>query len=212
MDDFVALAPQRNRGWPWPESSWGLTPMYGEDGWCHECGIPLTEQTGSVVLERRGLTSGLGVWMPNWRFDLYCADDGVVSRARAAGFRLDSLPIQWHGASLGVAHQLTLRVSSAPWFDPDELAVPVLDLHGKLGDQCPGCGTFRWNPLNAARLPAIHLDPADLDGDLIASPEWFGAGWRAFRQVIMRRDLAEFLQAEAPKDFTISEVVLREIV
>jgi hypothetical protein len=42
--DFVQLDWKRNRGWPWPEDSWGLDSMYGPDGWCHACGIPLREQ------------------------------------------------------------------------------------------------------------------------------------------------------------------------
>lgn len=34
MNDYVEIVLRRNRGWPWPEDSWGLSPMYGEDGWC----------------------------------------------------------------------------------------------------------------------------------------------------------------------------------
>lgn len=32
MNEYVELYLKRNRGWPWPEDSWGLTPMFGEDG------------------------------------------------------------------------------------------------------------------------------------------------------------------------------------
>lgn len=35
MTEYVELHLERNRGWPWPEDSWGLTPTFGEDGWCH---------------------------------------------------------------------------------------------------------------------------------------------------------------------------------
>src|SRR5260370_5519256 len=52
--DFVHLSLRRNRGWPWPEDSWGLDSMYGETGWCHSCGTPLHEQSGSLTLQAGG--------------------------------------------------------------------------------------------------------------------------------------------------------------
>ena len=77
MDDFVELCAKRNRGWPWPEDSYGLTPMFGKGGWCRSCGTPLHAQSGSLVLQRRGLTVS-GAWVPNWQFDVICMEQSLA--------------------------------------------------------------------------------------------------------------------------------------
>jgi hypothetical protein len=41
---------------------------------------------------------------------------------------------------------------------------------------------------------------------VVASPEWFGAGKQSFRQILWRRDLADFLVAASPKDFKVQDV------
>ncbi|MGZ5422727.1 hypothetical protein [Aeromicrobium sp.] len=40
----------------------------------------------------------------------------------------------------------------------------------------------------------------------MASPEWFGAGNQTFRQILWRRDIAQFLLEVSPRDFKIQEV------
>jgi phosphoenolpyruvate synthase len=84
VKDFVELYFKRNRGWPWPEENWGLTPMFGDDGWCHACGVPKREQAASLVLQRKGLSDPSGAWVPNWQFDVICMDDEVTELARHA--------------------------------------------------------------------------------------------------------------------------------
>jgi hypothetical protein len=44
------------------------------------------------------------------------------------------------------------------------------------------------------------------DVHVAASPEWFGDGHKAFRQIIMRRGLAEMIAAASPRDFRIREI------
>ena len=41
---------------------------------------------------------------------------------------------------------------------------------------------------------------------IAASPEWFGDGWSAFREILVRRELAELIVASSPRDFRIQEV------
>lgn len=41
---------------------------------------------------------------------------------------------------------------------------------------------------------------------VVASPEYFGAGKRSFRQVLWRRDTAELLMMVSPKDFRIQAI------
>lgn len=58
----------------------------------------------------------------------------------------------------------------------------------------------------------VRLDPIPPhyswlgDVDIATSPEWFGDGLEAFRQVLVRRQLAEIIAAASPKDFLIREV------
>ena len=202
--DYVELCLKRNRGWPWPEDSWGLTPMFGKDGWCHACGVPRGPQTGSIVLQHKGLKVE-GAWVPNWRFDVICLEaslaDDVVSR-----YHLSLLNIEWHGASTSAARQIVVPSVGDRWFNPDELREKTIQRHGTAGACCVECGTWRWMPLPFGMLPPLRITPA-LDGvDIAASPEWFGDGWRAFRQILVRRELAEMLVAASPKDFKIRKV------
>jgi len=53
MMDYAELALRRNRGWPWPEKSRGLTPMYDEDGWCDSCGMPNRAQWAARAAAER---------------------------------------------------------------------------------------------------------------------------------------------------------------
>jgi hypothetical protein len=36
-------------------------------------------------------------------------------------------------------------------------------------------------------------------------PEWFGDGWNAFREVLVRRELASMIVDASPRDFRIAE-------
>jgi hypothetical protein len=56
-------------------------------------------------------------------------------------------------------------------------------------------------------LPAVSSDILSRTEDVIASPEWFGDGHRSFRQVLVRRELAELISAASPKDFKAVTVV-----
>lgn len=204
MTDYVQLYLKRNRGWPWPEDSWGLTPMFGEDGWCHSCGVPTRPQSGSIVLQRKGIKVE-GAWVPNWRFDAICLESSLSDEA-ASRFDLRLLDVAWHGVPPGEAKQIIVPSLGDAWFDPDELRAKAIERHGAPGASCPVCGTWRWLPLPFDKLPPPRNMPiADLD--IIASPEWFGDGWKAFRQVLVRRELADLIAAASPKDFEVQEVV-----
>jgi hypothetical protein len=55
-------------------------------------------------------------------------------------------------------------------------------------------------------LPPL-LDVTDLaDVDVAASPEWFGAGAKAFRQVLVRRELAQLIVDASPRDYRLQDV------
>jgi hypothetical protein len=210
MTDFVDLAPKRNRGWPWPEDSFGLTPMFGEDGWCHSCGVPRREQTGSLVLQRKQFKTTGRVWMPEWLFDVVCGER-EFAESLAAEYRLEWRDVEWRGEPPVVASQLVVPVVGERWFDPDELGARTTEAHGKAGAECPECGVWRWLPLGFTPLPPMSevvfpplLDIPELDAvDVAASPEFFGDGMQAYRLLLFRRELADALVAASPRDFEI---------
>jgi hypothetical protein len=63
-------------------------------------------------------------------------------------------------------------------------------------------------PLTFGMLPPVQPDDAWDDHDVIASPEWFGDGHQSFRQVLVRRELADVIAAASPRDFRVQTVPL----
>jgi hypothetical protein len=55
-------------------------------------------------------------------------------------------------------------------------------------------------------ISGLKEEVRSLDQPMIASPEWFGAGYAAFRQVLFKRDLAQYLASVSPRDFSIKEL------
>ena len=51
-------------------------------------------------------------------------------------------------------------------------------------------------------------EPLNASGDLLASPEIFGDGWRTFRHLVFRRPLGEFLADAAPRVWSVMEIKL----
>lgn len=201
MSSFVRLFWKRNRGWPWPDDSWGLGPMFGDDGWCRGCGMPSRDQIGSMVLRRTGLKVE-GAWVPNWRFDTICVEARVAAEL-AERFSVSLRPVAWQGSSPGEAFQLVIPTVGSCWFSVEELRRRLVDRHGSSGASCSVCGRWRWLPLPMSELPRPSIDLSDVDADAIASPEWFGDGCQSSRAVLVRRELAEHLVAASPKDFKI---------
>lgn len=178
--------------------------MFGEDGWCRSCGVPKGPQTGSIVLQRKGMKVE-GAWVPNWRFDAICLERAIAEEA-AARFKLDLLRVEWHGAPPGDGQQIVVPTVGNAWFDPHELREKVIERHGTAGATCPECGTWRWMPLSFDDLPPLRISPKLGDVDIAASPEWFGDGRKAFRQILVRRELAEFIATASPRDFKVQAV------
>ena len=207
--DFVYLYLKRNRGWPWPEDSWGLDSMFGRDGWCQSCGTPLHEQTGPLTLQARGMSPVRGAWVPNWRFDVICLEDSICDVV-AKEFRVDLRRVEWRRSVQGGAMQVVAPTVGRNWFDPDELCQKAILQHGTAGETCASCGIWRWMPLafglTPPELPALRPDEEWDEFDVVASPEWFGAGKRSFRQVLVRRRLGELIANSSPKDFKVSSV------
>ncbi|MBB5789407.1 hypothetical protein [Jiangella mangrovi] len=205
MGDLVTLYYRRNRGWPTPEDSYGLTPMYGADGWCRGCGVSLREQTGSIVLRSKGLTGAQGAWIPYWRTNVLCMQRSL-GEDLAGRFGLRLRPVVWPRQAPGEAVQVLMPVVGERWFDPDELRRRTHLRHGRDGVACPTCGTWRWLPLRLVEQPPVHVGPELAAAPIAASPEWFGDGWSSFHKLLMVRELAELIQRASPRDFTVEEV------
>jgi hypothetical protein len=203
--DFVYLSEKRNRGWPWPEDSWGLDSIYGPNGWCHSCGIPLREQTGPLTLQARGLSPVKGVWIPNWQFDMICSE-ATLAASLGESFRLQVRPVAWHGTVQGAAVQFIAPKVGPEWFDPEELREAAVARNGDAGATCPECGIWRWMPVPYEQLPPVRPSSNWERFDLLASPEWFGAGAQSFPLILLRRALAQAIVEASPRDFKVQEI------
>jgi hypothetical protein len=144
--------------------------------------------------------------VPNWRFDAYCLQSSLAERAVASGFPLQLLPIEWHGQSPGDAMQIVAPTIGEAWFDPGELSTRTIAKHGAAGARCGECGIWRWYPLLSEEMPPYRYAAVGENVHVAASPEWFGDGHKAFRQIIIRRGLAEMIVAATPRDFRIREI------
>jgi hypothetical protein len=179
--------------------------MFGEDGWCRACGVPKVPQGGSIVLQRKGIKVE-GAWVPNWRYDVICLEQSL-SEDLSSRFELELLPVEWSGMSAGDAVQVVIPSIGESWFDHGELCERMIARHGVAGAACPECGVWRWMPMGFDQLPPLRISPDLGDAAIAASPEWFGDGWKAFRQILVRRDLAELLATASPRDFKLQEVM-----
>lgn len=201
--DYVGLTSRFTSGWPWPDDSWGLDPMYGADGWCHTCGTPNREQTGRLVLKASGLPKG-PFWMPNWRFNALCVRlpeaSNVIDR-----FALATMPVHTPRSTDTNIVQLLPANTPTPWYDPTRLTELAAARHGRPGNRCPTCQTWRWYPLPQHELPSASPDALSGGWPFIASPEWFGDGCQAFHQLLIRRNLAHALVALDPKTWSVEE-------
>ncbi|MEM8707206.1 MAG: hypothetical protein AAGE98_12165 [Actinomycetota bacterium] len=201
---MIHLVRKRNRGWPWPETTFGLSSMYGDDGWCAKCGVPNRPQTGAMTLQAKGFAGVAGAWTPNWRHDTVCVDADLAQQIKER-FDLELRPVTWIGRSAAdrpPAWQLMIPVAESPWFDPEQLASVLEAQHGVAGATCPECGVWRWMPMSLSGLLVPAID--ELDGvDAIAGPEWFGDGLKAFRETAFSPALAELISSTSPRDYRL---------
>lgn len=177
--------------------------MFGADGWCRVCGVPQHPQSGSIVLQSRGLTVS-GGWVPFWQYDVYCLEAGFRAEAEA-DFGLSFRTVRAPKGELD-ALQVVIDSSPQPWFDADVLEKIIAPIHGEASEECVVCGIVRWMPVGMDILPPPSAEVLASNPPVVASPEWFGAGYRSFRQIVWRRDVAEFLLGVGPKDFRIHEL------
>lgn len=205
---WVALDFRFSPGWPWPERSWGLDPMYGEDGWCHSCGTPNRDQTGHLTLQGSGFPSA-SAFIPNWQSNAICLDAAI---AQEVANRFNVVMREVHKPRTGGTgvQQLLPSITTEAWYDREALRRAVVARHGDHngdtpGATCSGCSRWRWLPLSEWE---VAPQPSALDGptDLIASPETFGDGWKTFRHMLLSRALGEALVAANPRTFSIREV------
>ncbi|MFC4139469.1 hypothetical protein ACYEXT_00565 [Microbacterium sp. MAH-37] len=143
-----------------------------------------------------------GVWAPNWLFDVICMEKSIGDElVRRADVQLRE--VAWHRSPLGDALQLMFASTAEHWFDEDELTRQTSARHGVSGTTCAECGRWKWMPLSADLLPPVRVREGLRDVAIAASPEWFGDGGVAYREVLVRRDLAEFLHETSPRDFDL---------
>lgn len=209
--EWVSLSNDFTPGWPWPEDSYGLGPMYGEDGWCRGCGTPLGPQIGPVVLQGSKFPTA-NVWMPNWLFDVVCVTSDVAAEI-VGRFNVEFGEVHKPRQGDTGVRQIRPRVTNDSWYEVEPLGHAVRARFGRYnGDQtgstCASCGRWKWLPVGEGEAP-IHVSSLDVEGaDVLASPETFGDGLASHRHLLFRRPLAEFLVDAAKRNWRMEEVVL----
>lgn len=207
--EWVALDYRFTPGWPWLEDSYGLDPMFGEDGWCHSCGTPSRQQIGHLTLQGSGFPKA-PVFIPNWQFNAICLD---APTAEDVASRFNVVMREVHKPRTGGTgvQQLLPSVTTDSWYDRDALSQVVLARHREYsgdttGAACSECSRWRWLPVSEWDVAPL---PEAIDGptDFIGSPEMFGDGWKTFRHLLMRRALAETLVAANPRTFSVRETL-----
>lgn len=206
--DWVALSPRFTPGWPWPEDSYGLGPMYGEDGWCRGCGTPLVEQSGALVIQGSKFP-GAEVWMPNWLYDVVCVSARLAADITGR-FAVELGDVHKPRKGPTGVKQVLPAQTVEPWHPPEDLARAVRARHGQFegdrtGSSCRQCGRWKWLPVseNEASIAGGALLSTS---DVIASPEAFGDGLKSFRHLLFRRPLGHTLVAASPRNWDLIEV------
>ncbi len=199
--EWVALTCRFTPGWPWPEESYGLDPMYGPDGWCRSCGTPLRPQIGPLTMQGSKFPSA-DVWMPNWFFDVVCVAPDLA-RALSELFAVELREVHKPRTGGTGVMQLIPTVTDQAWYDPAHLSVAVKARHAKYsgdrtGARCTACGRWRWFPIAEGEAP-IRAEALTAASAVIASPEVFGDGWQSFRHLLFRQPLAAALVAANPR-------------
>lgn len=208
--DWVALSPRFTPGWPWPEESYGLGPMYGEDGWCRSCGTPLRDQSGPLVIQGIRFPTA-DVWMPNWLFDTVCISADIAEEV-ARDFRVDLGEVHKPRQGDTGVRQLLVSPTASPWYTEKHLSRAVRERHGPhygrtAGSTCRSCDRWKWLPISEDGTP-VQASALMADVDVVASPEIFGDGLTSFRHLLFRRPLAEVLHSKAERNWDLREVSL----
>lgn len=120
--------------------------MFGEDGWCHSCGVPKHAQNGNMVLQSRGLTPR-GAWVPYGRLDTLCVDAALHEKI-SAEFKVEFRAIDTPAKVELNAFQIVIPTIGNRWHDPAELDARAIARHGTAGAECPECHVWRWYPVN----------------------------------------------------------------
>lgn len=206
--DWVSISPRNTPGWPWPEESYGLGPMYGDDGWCRGCGTSLVEQSGPLVMQGSKFPTA-DVWMPNWLFDVVCVS-GQTAADIAQRFSVDLGEVHKPRKGPTGVQQILPALTVDPWRRPQDLAAAVRTRHSeyygdRTGSTCATCDRWKWLPISEHEAPMI-ASALNSTSDVIASPEVFGDGLKAFRHLLFRRPLGETLVAVSPRNWALVEV------
>ena len=206
--DWVALSPRFTSGWPWPEDSYGLGQMYGDDGWCRGCGTPLVEQSGALVIQGSKFPSA-EVWMPNWLFDVVCVSAAVADDLQGR-FAIHLGEVQKPRKGPTGVKQILPAPTVEPWYRQEALAQAVRARHGqhngdRTGSTCDHCGRWKWLPVSENEAPLVGTALVS-DSDVISSPETFGDGLKSLRHLLFRRPLGETLVAASPRNWDLVDV------
>lgn len=180
--------------------------MYGDQGWCPSCGVPIGARSGPLALQKKGLPKPEGVWRPYWHDDVICLESRLAEEAERR-FALQHRPVTWPRGVPSNISEVIIPVVGESWYEAEKLCQRALKHYGKpVGNRCRECEPWKWMPLAAYTASQLHGEASTYMGPIMASPEWFGDGFAAFRHVLLRRDVALFLESHGRRDFRIEEL------
>lgn len=210
---WARLSARFTPGWPWPEESWGMDPMYGPEGWCHACGTPVHEPTGPLVMQGRKFPTA-EAWTPNWLFDTVCIS---ASLAAHIDDRFDVAFGEVHKprtGDTGVRYLIPEQTVDS-WYDAEFLDREVRvnrfsfgpPQRDSAGATCAKCHKWRWMPWAGGGAP-VHAAAICADSDVLASPEIFGDGSMTYRHLLFRLPLAQLIASSAPRLWNLEVVAI----
>lgn len=81
--------------------------------------MPLHEQQGSLTLQRKGMATIAGAWVPYWQYDIICLEQSLAGEI-VTRFTVKLIPVEWPGFPPGSAQQIVIPTVGTQWFDADE--------------------------------------------------------------------------------------------
>jgi rRNA maturation protein Nop10 len=178
---WLAIRADFQQGYPQPrEDDFGYRDAtYDLSDYCPECGVGL-RQKAPFQLKGEPNWGRRGILQLNWVYDEYFVKPAVWARVfqpYGVGERPVTNP---SGRTLETIVQLVV----------DELV--HLDLSGLASEICSACGRAKYLPITRGPIAPLIDRPK---GNMAKTAEYFGSGGRAFREVIVSRELGAALRS-----------------
>ena len=171
---FLGLIASGQFGYPEPSEDWGyLDATFDASEHCRICGVG-AKQIAPFRLKEPPTARKNSVIQLNWIFDEYFVASGVwASVFKPSGVR--SRPVVLHQTGRVIESTVQIRIDAICEVESDRLPM----------QECGACGRIKYEYSLRGPYPA----PVSPTAEIFKSSQWFGAGGRAFRLVMVSRDV-----------------------